>query len=772
MWIDSFKTLRAKSATLEARLLNGLIAFRGSAAGDGNDAAARGDAALAVMASRVTPPAELALVHPEATPAKARQAVLALAFEELQKYQGRPYESGPAGLLFITQQIVDARKHFAAVRVGNTPITEVFRIISLTGAAPPRHWKNLLVANPGRALLGGLHLQMLRAIVIDASHPRTLQHLPALLAQPDLAKVPLRIVVAPPHETLLARASGRLVWLWDTPTTAQLHGLLTPTAIPRPAWGARTYWLAGKAGLDAKFAEAEKQLTEATRLGSGSSGPPEVLEAWAILTSLRGLCVPLEQAEHAARNSWLGLRLRDRLTVLKRSQPNAGGELRHFLAMHWAGIVTVMEEAYDLLANEGVPAKFFSLIDTLDQFDGRPDLPLRIVTGGEDEALLLASRLADISDNLRRAVDDGTMEIVHQREEARRVAEGRVRATILTGARGSRFRYLDVFTTLEMNVVAYPSEAVRDRQRLERYYQRWQHLANGTHQRVVDRLKFGPATGGTEPAWRPPAVSIHTTAAPLPTAGAAELPEASLDITWVSPEDVPADERLNMITGADPARGGLVVIEDVDGGKLTLRSHMSVDIYRKETEKLLRTPVGSVLAGDYLVLLLDEECESLFERLCEVARQRRPALNTLHLERWNVAKAKLHRQFGTRQAIYNRLQDRLSVTYAALKDWFGTDRDDEGECIGPREEADFLLVAMLSGVYRDEADAHTTFRSIHAERVNRRQLGRQMRGAIKHLAKGHAFELAMRTAEALNSEVEEVMLALELRVVAKVTRIP
>jgi hypothetical protein len=772
MWIDAFKTLRAKLLTLEGRLLNGSIAFRGSAAGEGNAAAARGDAVLAVMASRIMPPVELVLVHPEATPAKARQAVLALAFEELQKYQAGLYESGPAGLLFITQQIVDARKHFAAVRVGSTPIAEVFRIISLTGAAPARHWKNLLVANPGRALLGGPHLRTLRAVVIDASHPRTLQHLPALLMQTDLAQVPLRIIVAPPHEALLARVPGRMVWLWDTPTTAQLYSLLTPAAIPKPSWGPRSYWLAAKPHLDEKFAEAERLLTEATRLASGAGGPPEVLEGWAILTALRGLCVPLEQAEHAARNSRLGLRLRDRLSLLRRSQPNASGELRHFLAMHWVGILTALEEAYTLLANEGVPPKFFSLIDTLDQFDGRPDVPLRIVAGGEDEALLLASRLADIDERLRRAVDDGTMEVVHQREEARRVAEGRVRATILTGARGSRFRYLDLFTTVEVNVVAYPSEAVRDRQRLERFYQRWQPMADGNHQRLVTQLKFGGAAGSSEPAWHPPAVKVHTSSAALPTDGAAELPEASLDLTWASPEDVPAEERVAMIIGGDPTHGGLVVIEDVDGRKVTLRSKMSVDIYRQETEKLLRVPVASVLVGDYLVVLLDDECESLFERLCEVAQQRRPALATLHLERWNVAKSRLHRQFGTRQAIYDRLKDRLSVSYSALKEWFGVERDDEGECIGPREEADFLLVALLSGIYRDEADAHTTFRSVHAERVNRRQLGRQMRSAIKNLAKGHAFELAMRTAEALNSEAEEVMHALELRMVAKVTRLP
>lgn len=770
MWIDAFKALRAKSFTLEGRLLNGSIAFRGSAASDGNDATARADAALAVIASRIVPPVEFALVHPEATPAKARQAVLALAFEELQKYHSKPYESGPAGLLFITQQIVDARKHFSAVRVGSSAIADVFRITPLTGAAPARHWKNLIVANPGRALLGGPHLRALRAMVIDASHPRTLQHLPGLLAQSDLAQIPLRIVVAPPHESLLTRSSGRIVWLWDTPTSQQMHGLLNPVATPAPTWGPRSYWLAAHPELDTNLAEAERLLTEATRLAPGS-GPPEVLEAWAVLTALRGLCVPLEQAEHAWKNSRIGLRLRDRISALRRNQPGASGSVRHFLAMNWVTIVDHLENSYGLLSSIGVPAKFLTLIDTLDEFEGRPDLPIRIVTASEDEALLLSSRLAEIDDRLRDSVDDGTIEVVHQREEARRVADGHLRTTILSSARASRYRYLDVFTSLELNVLSYPTEAVRDRQRLEYFYQRWQPMANGHHQRVTSQLKMGISTG-TEPPWRPPVVKLHSAGAAMPPAGVTELPQSSLEITWISPEDVPAEERVRMITEGDLNQTSFVVIEDVDGGKVRLRSSMSADVYRPEIDKLLRVPAGAVQVGDHLVLLLDDECESLFERLCEVAQQRRPAVATLHLERWNIAKSRLHQQFGTRQAIYDRLKARLSVGYAALKDWFGSDRDDDGECIGPREEADFQLVAALSGIYRDEADAHATFLSIHAERVNRRQLGRQMRSAIKHLAKGHAFEHAMRTAEALNSEAEEVLHALELRVVAKVSRIP
>ena len=273
-------------------------------------------------------------------------------------------------------------------------------------------------------------------MVIDTSHPRTLQHLPALLAHPDLRQIPLRIVIAPLHITLLEDNECRLVWLWDTPTAAKVHRLLTPNSVPVPSWSPRKYWLTASPVLDEKFGEAERLLSEATHL-DGAVMPPEIIEAWGVLASGRSLTVPLEQAERAWHNSRLGKRLKDRIEALRRATPTADGKLRHFLAMHWTNIIDALRATYDLLTAVEVSPKFFTLIDALEQFAGRRGLPLRIVTFSESEAPLLASLLTDIDQDLAAAINRGTIEVLAQREKARRVTEGNVRTTVLMGARAA-----------------------------------------------------------------------------------------------------------------------------------------------------------------------------------------------------------------------------------------------------------------------------------------------------------------------------------------------
>jgi hypothetical protein len=771
MWLNAFKSIRDQTSTLEGRLLAGQIAFRGSATGAANDALASADAVLALFARKATPPVELALVHPEPTPIKARQTLLAIAFAELDYCLKHASQSGPAGLLFVTQQIVDARAHFAGVRIGNANIADVFNILSIP-ASPARNWRNLLVANPGRALQGGPVLRGLRAMVIDASHPRTLRHLPTLLAHHDLQQIPLRVIVAPFHDALLDGSGSRLTWLWDTSTMDRVHRLLKPNVYPAPSWGPRKYWLTGNSALDDKFGEVERLLSEATCLG-GATPPREIIEAWAVLSTARALMVPLEQAERAWRNSRLGLRLKDRIDALKRATPNANGDLRHFLAMHWTNLVSALESAYDILANADQPPKYFSLVDALDEFVERRDVPIRIVTPTESEVPLLASRLAELGDDIARAIDQGTIAVMPQREDAKQIAEGNTRITLLTAARSSRYRYLDMFPSHEIHVVTYPTEGVRDRQRLERSYGRWQAMANGRRSSVAVQLKLTTSVH-PEAAWKSPAVVIQSSSKIPPLTKAMELPDTSLDDGWTSVE-APLSESLTRITTAaiPPPPRGTVVVEFVDGEKIALPRHNYVDIYRRETEKLVRIPVHQVAVGEFLVRLLDDECDSLFERMCELADRRRPALNTAHLERWKVAKSRIfHRFAGLPALIYNKLDGKISVSQQALTAWFGTERDDDGECLAPRDEPDFKQVAALSGVYRDDQDMHATFRSIHEERVNRRKMGRQLRSALRALSHGHRFEQALHTAEALNTDVEEVMHALELREIAKVESQP
>jgi hypothetical protein len=103
----------------------------------------------------------------------------------------------------------------------------------------------------------------------------------------------------------------------------------------------------------------------------------------------------------------------------------------------------------------------------------------------------------------------------------------------------------------------------------------------------------------------------------------------------------------------------------------------------------------------------------------------------------------------------------------SLDFWFGREDGDEGDCIGPRDQKDFNEVAKMTEIYQDEADVLSTYNTVHQERVNRRRLGRLLRTALRGLARGNAFDQAVNTAQALDTEVEEVMYAVELHEIAK-----
>jgi hypothetical protein len=84
MWSDTFKTIQAEANTLEGRFISGKIAFRGSAKRD-PEPTTNIDAVLSIFAHKTKREIELALVNPHASPERARQVLLAIAFAELMR---------------------------------------------------------------------------------------------------------------------------------------------------------------------------------------------------------------------------------------------------------------------------------------------------------------------------------------------------------------------------------------------------------------------------------------------------------------------------------------------------------------------------------------------------------------------------------------------------------------------------------------------------------------------------------------------------------------
>jgi hypothetical protein len=765
MWIDALKSVVAQ-APLEAKFLTGAISFRGTAAGIQHDVTGNVDAVLAIRASRQKPPVRLVIVHPDATAAKARQMLLGIAFAQILDRSNEGHHRGESGgIVFVTQQIVLTRELLAGIRVRNQSIGEVFKILPLVSTPPILSWNTLLVANPGRVLQRRKDLAGIRALVIDASHPRTLSHLPALLTQNGGEQPPVQIVLAPPSDYLSQTSSREQIWLWDPPAVATASSLSERAIRDVITDAERHYWLAGDSGFDAIISKLEGFLIGAFRLARNAllSG---LTEAWSITTTQRGLSVPLEQAERAWRESRLGNRLCDRIELLKRTPPQATGELKSYLAVYWPQIVESLNEAYATLANRGEPEKFFTIAQAAEELLN-DHANLRIVTFTQEEAPILAAGLSNLDDRFRLALSDGRMEIIHQREEARRIAEGRYSETILSSARSARYRYLDIFPSNSVHIICYPHEFTQDRSRVLRQHLAWEPYRTDAAHCNAGRL---PITA-TSPLPRIPPwkvnVILHGALADRPKSQW-EVPDSALDLEWMSSESMLQNSLAPDGVG-ERSTFGKTIIEDVNGEIMCFTERQLLNVYRPETGKLLRMLSGQAHIGDHIVLLLDDHLEGLFDRLIDSMDDRRPLEHTLRLERWRAAKERLYNRFnGDRREIFRELASSISVDYQALKAWFGRHRAENAECIGPLAQHDFVRVAELTGAYRDVADIVSTYQTVHLERVNRRRLGRALHACLRGLAGGCGFDQAMRTAQALDTEVEEVVSSVEMREIARI----
>lgn len=88
----------------------------------------------------------------------------------------------------------------------------------------------------------------------------------------------------------------------------------------------------------------------------------------------------------------------------------------------------------------------------------RRDYPVRVVVPAEREKVILSIQLQDVLAGWDEAQRDGCVEIVTAREEARRIASGDQKKTILLGYRTGVHRYLDLYPSYCTEVIAYPYE--------------------------------------------------------------------------------------------------------------------------------------------------------------------------------------------------------------------------------------------------------------------------------------------------------------------------
>lgn len=748
------------------------------------------------LASATDYPQRLMFFLPNATKDLAQYLAVVLLLGDFAHRFGPQYgfpipaeEAGPlvkGDVLVLTQHVTDTVQMLREVAVGQVQLADRWKIESFSKySVPTGEEPRVYVANPGW-VRSTLLPQTFGALVVDASHPRTVAHLPTILSG-SLRGVVTQAVIAPPlderHTRELAQSGPLSVWLWDPAAQQGVEAALQGRDhAPTPEPPERVVRLCEDGELDAALETIHGLLSSAVRHGNGP--PPRALfESWAIYHRMRQMALPVNEVEEARRRANRVLTLKQRLRSLQDDQEPKGSP---YIEVRWGELLDNLHAAYELLQRRREPAKFWALASLISEcLASGEEGTIRVVMPTEHEATLLTSLFNDLLDGWTPALQDGRIRVTTVREEPRLIAAGSRERTILLGFRTSESRYLDLYPEMPVDLIAYPYEGVVDAGLQERLYHPAEALQSEECREEilkvlgVERQQAAHTAAMVSP--RPRTVYVHTDGGPVPAAPLRLPREAgSLDMdrllgsnhigNWtdeiVIPESGGATQE-DQRDGFHPS--SMVEVVFIEGHRAVYPGWHVVDVYYPATDVLERRMAQEIRPGMIVVSLVDDLYEDLHDRLLEVVRERSDIRTTVALELWQRAKiAALRRCAGSRRELHSQLTRRgIRVDYGAVVTWF---RSGEQEILAPLDFEDFRLLAEFSGLYRATEQIRYTFQCVQAERQLRRTSGRILHGLLRRIGTGSHYEAAVQGAKAMGTGVDQVVSAVELREVESVRR--
>lgn len=736
----------------------------------------------------------LIFVLPNATQNLARFLAVNLLLADFVK---RQEGSGPllsGDLLLVTQHIRNCVNILRDValrhRSEQLAITKFWPIHVLSQYAPaPDSNPRVFVANPGwSSTLGGR--QAFGSVVIDVSHPRTSDHLEALLKQPSIASSPIQILVIPPWEqdriNRLAEEDrlSDLIWAWDPAAVEAMDELLAAQRIvPSAVQSERYIWLSDDPEVDDRLTELHSLLVGAMKAGKGHV-PGGVLGAWGTYHKLRQLCVPLVSLEEERREAYQTLTIRERIDELKDQPPEARGPIGSYLDARWPRIVSELDTVYEILLRRKEPAKFYTLASVVDEFiESRLPLDtLRIVAPSVHEGNMVATLLGDLVSGWPEALQSGAVSITSIKEEPRLIAEGSLQQTVLLGFRTSDTRYLDVYPGVPIHVIAYAYEAEVDDRIQQRIHASIENLQEDAPRTVVLKqlqLPIGTSAekdGQQDGIPRTKRTQTKRRFVIQPRPGKRRFLDDDV-VDPLSVQKIVGQDWFEEITvsssnqAQQENRRSVEYCEVVTSGdRYCFPIGRLMDVFRPATEQKERIAAAALEPGMLIVVLVDDPYEDLFQRTLEAIREQRDLSAQVALTLWDHAKpAALTKYGGNRMRLHRALESQgLSVDYAAVVGWY---RTGEEEILAPQRREDFEILARASGLYSDPTRVAATFNCIQHERTVRRTCGRKLSNLLSHLAAGKNYELALKSADVIGTAVEQVAAAVSLQEVESVRRL-
>jgi hypothetical protein len=798
-WLDAFRALKQEE-TFESVLLRDRVPLVAEGQHLSPSLVERASGALAAHLPRHLAKGEknrLIFILPNATQSLGRFLAVSLLLADFVK---RQEGNGPllAGdLLLVTQHIQNCVRLLRDValrhRSERLAITKFWPIEGLSQYAPPPDSKpRVFVANPGWSSVLG-ERQAFGSVVIDASHPRTSDHLEVLLKQPSIAKAPIQILVIPPWENDRIEAlseKGRpsdLIWAWDPAAAEAVQELLGAKSISAPSKPTERYiWLSDDPQVEDKLVGLHLLLVGAMKTGRGHV-PGGVLGAWGTYHKLRQLCVPLIALDEERRDAYQTLTIQDRIQQLEDDPPEGRGAIGSYLEARWPRVITELKDLYDILLRRKEPAKFYTLASVVEEFieNRLPSDTLRIVAPTAHEGNMVATLLGDIVGAWPDALQSGAVFLTTIKEEPRLIAEGLLQQTVLLGFRTSESRYLDVYPGVPVHVVAYPYEAEVDDKIQQRIHNSIENLQQNDSRTVVLKQLRLPVTSSSE---KDPGEDGCPKSKRPQTRRRFEVQRQVQHRRFLDDEAVEPLSFQKMIgqnwfeeinvsdagqTVGDRGRRSFEYCEITvtpSGERYCFPIGRFVDVFRPATEQKERIAAAELEPGMLMVVLVDDPYEDIFQRMLEAIREQRDLGAQMALALWEHAKpAALTKFGGNRTKLHRSLEAHgLSVDYAAVVGWYRTGED---EIIAPLRRDDFEILARVSGLYSDPTRIAATFNCIQHERTVRRTCGRKLSTLLSHLAAGKHYEVALKSADAIGSALEQVASAVSLQEVESVRKL-
>jgi hypothetical protein len=628
--------------------------------------------------------------------------------------------------------------------------------------------------------------QTFGSVVIDVSHPRTSDHLESLLSQPSIASAPVQILVIPPWDhDRIRRLSEKdrpldLIWAWDPAAVEAIEGLLAGKPLllaNKPT--ERVIWLSEDTEVEDYLVEIHSLLVGAMKAGNGQV-PGSILGAWGTYHKLRQLTVPLIALEEERRGAYQTLTIQERIQGLEDEPHETQGSAASYLDARWPRVISSLKAVYELLLRRKEPSKFYTLASVIEEFlENRAETDkMRLVAPTTHEANMIATLLGDIVTAWTEGLQSGAVSIVSIKEEPRLIAEGSVQETVLLGFRTSETRYLDVYPAMPIHVVAYPYEAEIDEKIQQRIHTSIEDLQeNGTRTALLKQLQFSATPSEQNQKGFPKSTRavmrkrFETQSKLQHRRFLGDEAIEPLNLQKLIGQNWFEEINLSFQTSGEPGSRSLEYCEIVDtlGDRYYYPLGRLIDIFRPATEQKERIAAGDIQAGMLMVVLVDDPYEDIFQRMLEAIREQRDLGAQMALALWGHAKpAALTKYGGSRKRLHRSLErEGISVEYSAVVGWY---RAGEDEIIAPLRRDDFDILARSSGLYPDQGHIEATFNCIQRERVVRRTCGRKLSNLLAHLAAGKNYELALKSADAIGTPIEQVAAAVSLREVESVQK--